>query len=248
MQCYLRSDNAELLVRELQRILQVEALKISVYAILHSAYKEFPTRLSELVEVLEVLHRRDGNFAFFHLLYTEEQGITTEADISDYYEKSDRKYDVEVAELLFAGAIRRMVAAAGAKKMGSIEATLWECIRFAKAYTDATEGENVWEWEKLPEELPELWFAKYMELALCTEDTAEYSRLLKEAAVKCPVYVSVIKALLEERELLSLAKQLKKAVQGLIIQGKTEEARAMLLELAEMLPEDKEVKELLQAV
>ena len=98
------------------------------------------------------------------------------------------------------------------------------------------------------EDLPELWFAKYMELALCTEDETEYSRMIKEAAAKCPVYVSVIKALLEERELLSLAKQLKEAVQGLLAQDKNEEARGILLELAGMLPGDEEVKELLRNI
>jgi len=248
VQSYLFSKDEAMLLRELHRILQVEELKLPVYAILQSAYVEFSERRPELAAVLERLNRRDGNFGFFHLLYTEEKGITTEADVADYYEKSDRKYDVEVAELLLAGALKKMVAIGSEKKIGKIEASVWDCIRWAKAYMEATEGEGVWESGKLSEELPELWFAKYMELALCAEEATEYSRLLKEAAAKCPVYVSVIKALLEERELLSLAKQLKKAVQGLIIQGKTEEARAMLLELAEMLPEDKEVKELLQAV
>ncbi len=248
MQCYLRSNDANLLIRELRRILQVESLLVPVYAILHSAYVEFPDKHLELAEVLERINRRDGNFAFFHLIYTEEKGITTEQDVSDYYEKSDRKYDAEVAELLFTGAMKKMVEVSEAKKIGKIEAALWECIRWAKAYTEATEGENAWESGNLPEELLELWFARYMEMALCTEDAAEYSGLLKEAAAKCPVYVPVIKALLEERELLSLTKQLKDTVQGLLDGGKTEEAAAILTELATMLPEDEEVKVLLREI
>ncbi len=49
-----------------------------------------------------------------------------------------------------------------------------------------------------------------------------------------------------QRELLALAGQLKGMVQTLFREGKAEEATAILSELATMLPDDEEVKELLK--
>lgn len=247
-QCYKENGKISLLKKHIPAILRNPELEQMLYGTLNSFYEEYTEKRNVFLADLEELKVQSGNFPYFHLLYTEEKGITTEQDIADYYEKSDRKYDVEVAELLFTGALKKMMAVSETKAMGKIEASVRESIRWAKAYTEETGGENAWESGKLPEELSELWFAKYMEQALGTAVAAEYSRLLKEAATRCPGYVPVIKALLEERELLSLAKQLKAAAQGLIAQGKMEEARGMLLELAEMLPEDVEVKELLRGV
>ena len=48
-----------------------------------------------------------------------------------------------------------------------------------------------------------------------------------------------------ETELTQLATQLKAMVRAQLAEGKTEEAMAILSELAVMLPEDEEVKELL---
>lgn len=85
---------------------------------------------------------------------------------------------------------------------------------------------------------------------------AQWGEGLKKAAKEYPTMLPVIKALLEEKtstreqrdaknELLALAEQLKSMVRTQLAEGKTEEAKAILSELAEMLPEDEEVKEML---
>lgn len=104
LQCYIKSGNAALLTKNLSRILEVEDLKIPVSAALFSACEQYPEKRVLLAADLEPLGLRSGNFAFFHLLFTEAEGITTWQDVTDYYEKSDRKYDVEVAALLFQNA------------------------------------------------------------------------------------------------------------------------------------------------
>lgn len=104
LQCYIGSCNAALLTENLPRILKAEGLQIQVSAVLYSAYEEYPEKRLALVTDLEPLGLRSGNFAYFHLIFTEKNGITTQQDVTDYYEKSDRKYDVEVAALLFQNA------------------------------------------------------------------------------------------------------------------------------------------------
>ena len=86
---------------------------------------------------------------------------------------------------------------------------------------------------------------------------AQWGEGLKQAAKEYPAMLPVIKALLAEtnrkqqeknsarQELLALAEQLKAMVRAQLAEGKTEEAMAILSELAVMLPEDEEVKELL---
>ena len=71
---------------------------------------------------------------------------------------------------------------------------------------------------------------------------------VKEALKYHPAMLPAIRALLEEREVLSLAKRLKVMVKAQLAEGKTEEAKAILTELAGMLPEDEEVKMLLENI
>lgn len=104
LQCYIKSGNAALLTKNLSRILEVEDLRIPVSAALLSAYEQYPEKRGMLAADLEPLGLRSGNFAFFHLFFTEATGITTQQDVTDYYEKSDRKYDAEVGALLFQNA------------------------------------------------------------------------------------------------------------------------------------------------
>lgn len=107
-------------------------------------------------------------------------------------------------------------------------------------------------------------FATVMTQAETTSaDFASWAELVKQAAKIYPTMLPVVKALLEEKknsgniqksaenaqnELLALAEQLKGMVKRQLAEGKSEEAKAILSELAMMLPEDEEVKELLKSI
>ena len=242
---YGATGDMRLLVRELKRALQIEELLMPIYMLLHSVYEASGPRTLEFIAALETLGRRDGNFAYFHLLYTENKGITTEQDIVDYYEKSDRKYDQEVAMLFLNKAKQRMELLAEQKRIGQIELSVKEFVTWAEKYAEAVYGKDAWGQDGGQELLPEIAFAREIEPSFAETDMAEYGRQLKEALKLCPVYLSVVKALLEEKELLTLAAQLKETVRLQIAAGKTEEAKAILTELATLVPGDAEVKELL---
>ena len=248
VQCYLFSKDATLLLRELGRVLKVEALRMPVYAVLHSAYVEFSERRPELAEVLEQLNRRDGNFGFFHLLYTEEKGITTDQDIADYYEKSDRKYDVEVAELFLKGCERKLSGFGILETGMTAEATVKEYILWAKRYEEALQGTGDRADEDGQELPPVIQFACMLEEVLTEPDLTVCGEKLKQVVALYPTMLPVAKALLAEKEVGILAEQLKAMVQNLLIEGKTEEAKAVLSELAVLVPGDEEVKELLAGV
>lgn len=104
LRCYMESGNAALLTKNLPCILEIEDLRTMVSAALCSVCEQYTEKRVLLAADLEPLGLRSGNFAFFHLLFTEAEGITTQQDVTDYYEKSDRKYDAEVAALLFQNA------------------------------------------------------------------------------------------------------------------------------------------------
>ncbi len=338
LQCYIKSGNAALLTKNLPRILEVEDLRIPVSAALFSVYEQYPEKRNLLAADLEPLALRSGNFAFFHLLFTEARGITTQQDVTDYYEKSDRKYDAEVAALLFLNAelfpkvletlsIELYTEAAGLllKEMdrAAVEG-LWQHLPEGEAYYPE-EKKGFWRYtvmataEKrlvlaagsvgqatVPEQglglrealddyiaavkqyseafyRPELLtvagavvlpanirFSYAMEQALAAEDNmAVWGEGMKQAAKEYPAMLPVVRGLLAERkraeaaqksrksstaapagnaqrELLALAGQLKGMVQTLFREGKAEEATAILSELATMLPDDEEVKELLK--
>ena len=245
VQCYLFSKDESLLLRELERVLRVETLRMPVYAILHSAYVEFSERRPELAAVLEKLNRRDGNFGFFHLLYTEEKGITTEADIADYYEKGDRKYDVEVAELFLKGCERKLSGFGTLETGMTAEATVKEYILWAKRYEEALQGTGGRADEDEQEQLPVIQLARMLGEILTEPDLTVCGEKLKQVVALYPVMLPVAKALLAEKEVAILAGQLKTMVRNLLIEGKTEEAKAVLSELAMLVPGDEEVKELL---
>ena len=245
--CYVTTGNGELLVRELGRALQVEDLLVPVYAMLHSVYEECGEKRPAFVEALEQLNRRDGNFAYFHLLYTENNGITTEQDIADYYEKSDRKYDAEVARMFLDK--QEMKLLAGVKRpVGATEALVRDYIGWAKRYTEAICGQEEWEKECLSVEAPVLRFTHKMEQVLAAEDMVAYGAGLKQALALYPVMLPVAKTLLAEREVVLLAEQLKTMVRMQLAEGKTEEAKVILSELVTLVPEDEEVKALLQGM
>ncbi|MBP3617285.1 MAG: glycosyltransferase [Lachnospiraceae bacterium] len=245
VQCYLFSKDESLLLRELGRVLKEEALRMPVYAILHSAYVEFSERRPELAAVLEKLNRRDGNFGFFHLLYTEGKGITTEADITDYYEKSDRKYDVEVAELFLEGCERKLSGFGTFENGMTVEATVKEYILWANRYEAALFGDGKQVKEEGRECPPAIQLARMLEEVLPEPDLAVCGEKLKQVVAMYPVMLPVAKALLAEKEVAILAGQLKTMARNLLIEGKTEEAKAVLSELAVLVPGDAEVKELL---
>ena len=246
-QYYVQTGDGKLFLREFSRALQVEDLRMAAYATLHSVYEESGIKWPEFVTTLEQLNRRDGNFGYFHLLYTENKGNTTEQDIADYYEKSDRKYDEEVARLFLDK--QEMKLLAGVKRpVGATEALVRDYIGWAKRYADAICGPEEWEKETLSVDLPMLRFAHKMEQVLETEDMASYGAGLKQALALYPVMLPVAKTLLAEREVVLLAEQLKAMVRMQLAEGKTEEAKAILSELATLVPEDEEVKALLQGM
>lgn len=110
-------------------------------------------------------------------------------------------------------------------------------------------------------------FVYIMDAAMAQGDFANRGEGMIRAAKEYPVLLSTVKALLAEsaqegkstkkarnentadtdrakQELLALAAQLKLLVRSQLAEGKTAEAREILSELAQMLPEDEEVKEM----
>lgn len=252
--CYEKTNDVHFLSKYLPTVLRIPDMEEQVYGMLHSLYEKYQQddeQTMSLLEDLESLKLSSGNFPFFHLLYTERKGITKERDIRDYYEKSDRKYDEEVALLLLGKSEKKLLQYSEQKKIGSIIGALKEYIACAKAYADAAYGPEFWEDEKCSVnsesgKVPgEITFARTMDGVLEAEDGAVFATGVKEALKYHPAMLPVIRALLEEREVLSLAKQLKAVVRTQLAEGKTEEAKAILSELAMMLPKDEEVKKLL---
>lgn len=253
--CYEKTNDVHLLSRYLPTVLRIPDMEEQVYGMLHSLYEKYQQddeKSMSLLEDLESLKLSSGNFPFFHLLYTERKGITKERDIRDYYEKSDRKYDEEVALLLLGKSEKKLLQYSEQKKIGSITGALKEYIACAKAYADAAYGPEFWKKENPFEEaglsgVPgELGFAHKMERTLEEEDGAKFGEGVKQALKLHPTMLPAVRVLLEEREVLALAKQLKAMVRAQLAEGKTEEAKAILSELAMMLPEDEEVKLLLE--
>lgn len=352
--CYQETGEAALLKQHLPVAVGNPELEPQVYGTLQSFYEKHPEQREKLLADLETLHLECGNFPFFHLLYTEGRQTTTAQDLQLYYEKSDRKYDTEVAALLFTNralfpqvlehlsfetyveAVAFFVTekdAEGLAKVWQYLPALAECYpedkngfwRYAAmviaekrlvlyAEQAGTEAESNTQTAAragdgagfgnetgtgnaaafledylfaakqyaqglyLPTLLTEagctllpanLRFVCYMEAAKTQEgDFARWGESIKRAAKEYPVLLPVVKVLLAERakkeaagrqaenrgqnaadsakqELLALAVRLKAMVRAQLAEGKTEEARAILSELAVLLPEDAEVKELL---
>ncbi len=249
--CYKETGKVSLLTKHVLAFLRNTELEQMLYGAVHSFYEECTESRDVFLADLESLNVTSGNFPFFHLLYTEKQGTTTEQDIRDYYEKSDRKYDEEVAMLLLGKSEKKLLQYSEQKKIGSITGALKEYIACAKAYADAAYGPEFWEKENPFEEaglsgMPgELGFAHTMERTLEETNGAKFGEGVKQALKLHPTMLPAVRVLLEEREVLALAEQLKAMVRAQLAEGKTEEAKAILSELAMMLPEDEEVKELL---
>ena len=249
--CYKETGNVGLLSKHVQAFLRNPELEQMLYGAVHSFYEECPESRDAFLEDLESLKVQSGNFPFFHLLYTEKQGTTTEQDIRNYYEKSDRKYDEEVAMLLLGKAEKKLMQYSEQKRIGAITGAMKEYIARAKTYADAAYGPAFWtnaecavgeQYLEIPGEIN---FARTMDGVLSVEGGAVFAAGVKEALKYHSAMLPAIRALLEEREVLSLAKQLKAVSKAQLTEGKTEEAKAILSELAMMLPEDEEVKELL---
>ena len=252
--CYKETGEVSLLTKHVLAFLRNPELEQMLYGAVHSFYEDCPESRDAFLADLESLKVRSGNFPFFHLLYTEKQGTTTEQDIRDYYEKSDRKYDEEVAMLLLGKAEKKLLQYSEQKKIGAITGAMREYIGWAKTYADAVYGPEFWEDKKCSVDsesgnVPgEITFARTMDRVLETEDGAVFATGVKEALKYHPAMLPAIRALLEEREVQALAKQLKAVAKTQLAEGKTEEAKAILSELAVMLPEDEEVKALLDSI
>lgn len=252
--CYKETGKVSLLTKHVPTFLRNAELEQMLYGAVHSFYEECPETRDAFLADLESLKVSSGNFPFFHLLYTEKQGTTTEQDIRDYYEKSDRKYDEEVAMLLLGKAEKRLLQYSEQKKIGMIIGAMKEYISCAKTYAEAVYGPEFWEDEtcsvnsesrRVPGEIT---FARTMERILDEENGGIFGEGVKQALKYNPTMLPAVRALLEEREVLSLAKQLKAMVRAQLSEGKTEEAKAILSELAMMLPEDEEVREMLKSM
>lgn len=252
--CYKMSGEVGLLAKHVPTLLQSPELEQMLYGIVQYFYEEYPESRDAFLTDLESLKVQSGNFPYFHLLYTEKNGTTTEQDIKDYYEKSDRKYDEEVAMLLLGKAEKKLLQYGEQKKIGSITGAMKEYIACAKTYADVAYGPEEWKKEELSgnEEKPqvpaELSFAHTMERVLEEEDGALFAAGVKQAVAQNTAMLPAVRALLEEREVLTLAKQLKAMVRAQLAEGKTEEAKTILSELAMMLPEDEGVKELMESI
>ncbi len=252
--CYKETGKVSLLTKHVPVFLRDPELEQMLYGAVHSFYEECPETRDTFLADLESLKVSSGNFPFFHLLYTEKQGTTTEQDIKDYYEKSDRKYDEEVAMLLLGKAEKKLLQYSEQKKIGFITGAMKEYISCAKTYAEAVYGPEFWEDEtcsvnsesgRVPGEIT---FARTMERILDEENGGIFGEGVKQALKYNPTMLPAVRALLEEREVLSLAKQLKAMVRAQLSEGKTEEAKAILSELAMMLPEDEEVREMLKSM
>ena len=252
--CYKETGKVSLLTKHVPTFLRNAELEQMLYGAVHSFYEECPETRDAFLADLESLKVSSGNFPFFHLLYTEKQGTTTEQDIKDYYEKSDRKYDEEVAMLLLGKAEKKLLQYSEQKKIGFITGAMKEYISCAKTYAEAVYGPEFWEDEtcsvnsesgRVPGEIT---FARTMERILDEENGGIFGEGVKQALKYNPTMLPAVRALLEEREVLSLAKQLKAMVRAQLSEGKTEEAKAILSELAMMLPEDEEVREMLKSM
>lgn len=325
LRCYDETGDESLLTDHIPGLLQMDGMDLPVYGGLHSLYEkseEDVKKREKLLADLEALKAESGNFPFFHLLYTESKGITTERDLSDYYEKSDRKYDAEVVALLFFNetlllpliqrtpmelykeAVSVLIAGKSIEELEQVQTQLekikgsyadgwlsfwrYACMAVAercltlvteqggdvRAYLSAYIEKSMWYAKELY--LPDLLcsrtcyalpanlrFACIMEETMKKEaDFAQWGEGLKKAAKEYPAMLPVVKALLAEKaksteqtaqnsvqnEMLVLAEQLKTVIRTQLAEGKAEEAKVILSELAEMLPEDEEVKELLEQI
>lgn len=253
-QCYGETGIVALFAKHFPVLLAMPEMQEQVYGGVQAYYDGYPERRDAFLADLESLHIQSGNFPFFHLLYTESKGITTEQDIKDYYKKSDRKYDEEVARLLLGKAEQKLVTVSEQKCFGTIAGVMKEYIAWAKAYADAVYGPEAWTKEELvgteerPEVPAELRFSHCMEHVLEAEDGAVFAAGVKQALAQNPAMLPAVRALLEEREVFVLAKQLKATAKAQLSAGQTEEAMAILSELATMLPEDADVKEMLRRI
>ena len=320
LKCYVESGNETLLKQYIPKVIVIEELEKLVYGTLHSMYEKYPEKRQKLLADLEKLNLRSGNFAFFHLLYTEGNGCTTSKDLAEYYEKSDRKYDTELVAVLFGNvtlfptileqtsievykealsvllaekdatavellwqklpsymacypeekktfllyatmviAEKRVVF--GANQQAEVERCLDEYLSAVRQYAEAIYRPELFSVNRAAVLPANIRFMVAMEQARAEmTDFARWGEGIKRAAKEYPAMLPVVKALLETKknsgnvqmptseaqaELLALAEQLKSMVRAQLAEGKTEEARAILLELVEMLPEDEEVKEML---
>ncbi len=244
--CYKETGEVSLLAKHVPAFLRNPELEQMLYGAVHSFYEECQESRDAFLADLESLEVQSGNFPFFHLLYTEKQGTTTERDIRDYYEKSDRKYDVEVAELFFNGWERKLTGFGTQGSNMTAEATVREFISWAKRYEEALRNSEAREKEEISELPMAIELAYKLEEALEETELAVCGEHLKQAVALYPGILPVVKALLAEKEVGILAGQLKAMARNLLTEGKTEEAKSVLSELALLVPGDAEVKELLE--
>ena len=325
LEIYRQTGDGKLLLKYIPKIIVQPELENRLYGSLHNLYASHPENRALLLKDLEATGLRSGNLSYFHLLYLAQEKKLAVADVEEYYEKSDRKYDAEVLVLLLDKPEVLQVA------LQYITFELYQegCGMFAKNITaenseSLVDGFTVCE-PSYPEEkigfflygkmvladrLLRLYAAQNQEedmladagrvrdllwqVAVTNADYCEYlyhpqvlvaegqpmlprncrfgyqvlkafeneanfavwAGAIKEGAKICPELLPMLRVLLAEKEtqnkqpspeeeLMQLAKTLKASIRAQLAEGKKEEAKALLTELAELLPQDAEVAQLL---
>ena len=325
LEIYRRTGERKLLSKYLPKIIMQPELETRLYGSLHNLYATHPENRTQLLEDLESTGIRSGNFAYFHLLYLAQRNALAVADVTEYFEKSDRKYDAETMVLLMdkpellsaalnyitmelyqeavgmyaqnvtaensdallngfaaceaayptelesfflygrmvlADRVLRLYAVQEQEKETEPDARLARALLQQMAEVVANYCESVYHPTVLAAEgqpvLPRnCRFAYQVKKAFDNETNfSVWAGAIKEAAKICPELLPMLRVLLAEKEaqkkqlspedeLMQLAATLKATVRMQLEDGKTEEAKALLTELAELLPGDAEVAELL---
>lgn len=324
LEIYRESGNNELLNRYLPKIVEQKELEKYLYGSLHNLYASHPENRKKLLADLEATGIRSGNFPYFHLLYLAQRKELKADDVTEYFEKSDRKYDAEAmvlfvnkpellatalgyvtnelyqeamslylqdmttengegllngfvsceaaypeekigfflyGRMVMADRLLRLYAAqngeAGTADAARVRELLWQV-----AVTNADYCEYLYHPQTLAAEgqpmLPRNCRFGYQVLKAFENEAnfTVWAEAIKEAAKICPELLPMLRILLVEKEtkkkqpspeeeLQQLAMTLKATVRAQLAEGQKEAAKALLTELAELLPEDEEVKELL---
>ncbi len=324
VEIYRESGNDELLNRYLPKIVVQKELENYLYGSIHNLYASHPENRKKLLEDLEATGIRSGNFSYFHLLYLAQRNELTVGDVTEYFEKSDRKYDAEAmvlfvnkpellsealgyvsnelyqqavglylqdmtaengerlmdgfvscesaypeekigfflyGKMVLADRMLRLYVAQngddGEADVNRVRELLWQVAVTNADYCGYLYHPQVLEAEGQPM-LPRNCRFGYQVLKTFENESnfAVWAGAIKEAAKICPELLPMLRVLLAEKEaqnkqpspeeeLQQLATTLKATIRAQLAEGKKEEAKALLTELAELLPGDAEVAELI---
>ncbi len=327
LEIYRRTGNKELLQSHLPKIIACPEMENRLYGSLHNLYATYPDCRGQLLEDLEETGIRSGNFSYFHLLYLAQRNRLAVGEVTEYFEKSDRKYDAEAmvlfmdkpellltalgyityelyeeavglyiqnatpensdnllngfascesaypeekigfflyGKMVLADHVLRLYAAQngddGEADVNRVRELLWQVAVTNADYCGYLYHPQVLEAEGQPM-LPRNCRFGYKVLKAFENESnfAVWAGAIKEAAKICPELLPMLRVLLAEKEarnkqpspeeeLQQLATTLKATIRAQLAEGKKEEAKALLTGLREILPEDREVTELLEAV